>query len=703
MEKRLYTVLKNCESYACFECYLKSMENGEKGDLFECFCKYVLLLHPDYEFDKVYLYDDIPYSIREKFKLPDIDKGLDLLCIKQNCHHYGVQCKFRSDKNKIISWKELSTYPAMLFKCDINYGIFMTNGNDICEELKNTNKIINIYGSFWKKKINKQFIYKILNKIRGNCNILNKINENWEELMKYKPYAYQQEIINKTVEHYQTKNKGKIIMACGTGKTLTSYFCVEKLNYKKVIVIVPSLYLLSQFYMEWSSQMDMVSLLIGSDCDQKISDTLGFIITTSEEKIIEWIEKHKEAKYIFTTYQSADKLKNAIIKTKSNFDICIFDEAHKTTGVHGHGFATFLEEMCYIKKKMFLTATPKVYESNCDQVYSMDNIEQYGETIVDISLSKAIKMKLLTDYQIITPITNNKQIEQFLEVNDIVLCETDKYDSYSISASIVLLKSIQKYNNIRKILTYHRTINESLKFCKILKILIDKLKLEINITHLDGTFSMTKKKNIIREFEESKMVYVICSAKVLSEGIDIKCVDTVVFVSPKKSIVDIIQCIGRCLRLYNGKIISNILVPVIITNLDEDDNYSNLWNIIRAIDISDKSLMEYVVLKNKGVSRGRKFNWNIDPILNETKLNPINYQEWYESIKLIFYKRLDIRKLRKELLFEYCDIYKKVPIRTTKYKKQPIGKWFQTQKTKINSSQDKAYILLSKMNMLRIR
>jgi len=66
---------------------------------------------------------------------------------------------------------------------------------------------------------------------------------------------------------------------------------------------------------------------------------------------------------------------------------------------------------------MFLTATPKIYKGNSDNVYCMDNIKQYGDTIAEFDLAKAIEIGKLTDYQIITPVTNNEQIKQFIEMS----------------------------------------------------------------------------------------------------------------------------------------------------------------------------------------------------------------------------------------------------------------------------------------------
>src|SRR5271163_908515 len=136
--KLLHDTLNNSDNITDFLKSINSFKNKEKGDILEYLSLIILKEHPYFKkkFKEVYLQKDIPNSINKKLKLPDKDKGIDLLAIDDKDVKYSVQCKYRSDTEKIIPWNELSTFPGLTFTCNINNAIFITNCNDVCKELK---------------------------------------------------------------------------------------------------------------------------------------------------------------------------------------------------------------------------------------------------------------------------------------------------------------------------------------------------------------------------------------------------------------------------------------------------------------------------------------------------------------------------------------------------------------------------------------
>jgi superfamily II DNA or RNA helicase len=685
IKDKLYKSFENIISYSDWQININTIVGTKKkGDLFEYLCYYILLTHPYYNFTEVYLYDYIPNNIMDKLKLPERDKGIDLLCVKDG-KYYGVQCKYRSDRDTIIAWQDLSTFPALCFTSGLNYGIFMTNCFEVCTDLLNKDNIINVYGNFWDT-IDNAYISMLKNYI-GTGEI------------KYKPFVERpyQKLITDEADKYFHKNdqynsRGILALACGLGKSVQSWFIKERLSCNYTIVIVPSLILLSQFYLEWSKQRKINALLVGSSASNEILDTAGIILTTDLNTIVNWISACEGDKYIFCTYQSSDVLKKAILKTKVLPDLCIFDEAHNTATSEDSVFSTLLSDGVDIMYRLFMTATPKVYKGARDDVYCMEDEETYGKTIYEITMRDAIDMKLLTDYQIITPVVSDEQVEEYIKMNKYVINEKKSYESTMIASAIMLLKLMQdKKDTVKKVLTYHSyssskvsgkgTIKQSAEsFCVLLQNLVKIMKLDIEVDWLDGTFSVKKRNKILDQFKQSGKQSIVCSARILNEGINIQCVDTVMFVSPKQSVKDVIQCTGRALRLYEGKTIANVIVPIIIDN-DEGSNtksesFVSLWDIVRAIGTQDHVIIEYFKEMSIKKSNGTRFNWLIET-LNEVVIeNHINIVQWTSDISYDCWKRSDNFDVMWEQLSTWVNINGKLPYEKSNDKtEKQLGQW----------------------------
>jgi predicted helicase len=666
VKQTLHDFIQNIKSYEKWHKKLNDLKDNKiKGNLFEYFCYYILLIHPYYNFDNVYLYDFIPNTLIKSLKLPPKDKGIDILAIK-NGKYYGIQCKWRSNRHNIIPWGELSTFPALCFKAKLNYGMFITNCYEVCDDLMHTDHIINVCGDFWDT-IDNDFMKKLRLYIKMNAII----NDPYKEL----PH---QEIITNEAEEYfviDENTKGILSMACGTGKSLQAWFIKERLKCNRTIVVVPSLLLLSQIYLEWSKQDTLKALLIGSSADNEIKETHGLILTTETDVIKKWLLDNKDNYTVFTTYQSSDILKDAINKNKIDVDLCIFDEAHNTATSENSIFGVMVGDDFKVKYKLFMTATPKVYKGARDDVYCMDNAEVYGNTIYELTMRDAIEKKLLCDYQIVTSVVSNEQIEAFINMNKYVINGKKTYDSHTLASAIMLLNLMKDKKTVRKVLTYHSYATTKQKknivtqsaesFCNLLQELITLMKLDIEVDWLDGTFPMPKRKKILDQLQFSKKQSIVCSAKVLNEGINIKCVDSVMFVSPKKSVKDVIQCTGRALRLYEGKLMANVIIPIIIDNEPESnvksESFISMWDIIRAIGTQDDVIVEYFKEMSTNRVNNTKFNWMIhtlNDIIPEVK---IDIDKWMSDISYSCWKRLDNFDVKFEEFKLWVENHNKLP------------------------------------------
>ncbi len=745
---------------------ISKLKPKEKGDIFELITYYIFKLSPilNNKLQNIWLYNDIPIKIKRDLKLPDKDKGIDLLAIIDD-EYYAIQSKFRQNKDSIVPWADLSTFFGLSFGINnkIKGGFLVTNTYDLCDEVVISNKVEPIYGDFFDNLPNNFFsnIIKIINK------------QKIDDYISKTPLKHQQECINNCDDYYKNHKRGYIEMACGSGKTLTSYWIDKKLGNKLTLVLVPSLYLLSQFYQDWVNQSYSENtkinyILVGSDADVS-EDTKyksnGLILELDTKNIKQLIEKHKNEKtVIISTYQSSDKLFNTV----DSFDFAIFDEAHKTVGQVGKQFSLMIKDSdcseqieddesennrsnddgseeyhsdemeesdseesdssesdseeddmeendgidendnkIIINKRLFMTATPKNYAGNFDdeQIISMDNEKFYGKEIYSYNTGMAIQDKRLVDYQLLTMVAINKDIQKSIISNKLVKYKKllDSEESNYLAIVLIILKKIHD-GTCNHMVTYHNAIKRSKKFAELLtKINQELYKEDIFIESLDGSFSMAKRNRIIKEFANNKKG-ILCSARVLNEGVNIPIIDSVCFVDNRNSTIDIVQCIGRSLRLYNDKKMANIVVPMFVNNLDdvmENSTFGGIVSILKALKSTDQSIVEYFVAKdnNKKVN-GRKIikYETYEKITRDIK---INLENWSKNIETATWKMIDPFEETYDRLKNWIDQNKRIPsISSKKLEEKRLGQWCSNKRNdkKINKLDENKIKKLEELN-----
>ena len=248
---------------------------------------------------------------------------------------------------------------------------------------------------------------------------------------------------------FQTADRGKMIMACGTGKTFTSLKIAEALAGKgsRVLFLVPSLSLLSQTLTEWTqeSTTPLHSFAVCSDSDvgkkrgkdddtvQTYTHELRYPATTNAKSLAQEMAKRHDAQHmsvVFSTYHSIDVISNAQKDFGlTDFDLIVCDEAHRTTG------ATFGDDdesnfvkvhdadFIKAKKRLYMTATPRIYadsakaaaEKDNVALCSMDNEAQYGKELFVITFSEAVERKLLVDYKVLVLAVEESHVRRSLQ------------------------------------------------------------------------------------------------------------------------------------------------------------------------------------------------------------------------------------------------------------------------------------------------
>ena len=255
-------------------------------------------------------------------------------------------------------------------------------------------------------------------------------------LNKRKVRPYQAETINQTILGFKNNDRGKLIMACGTGKTFTSMKIVEQYPGKGglVLFLVPSLSLLSQTLTDWKRNCYIHINAFAVCSDNKIGkadpskldaltsiDQLSYPATTDANtlqiKVQNALYKKDELTVIFSTYQSIQVISDAQNKGMPEIDLIICDEAHRTAGNYfeddqkEESYFTKVHDNQFIKakKRLYMTATPKIYgkiskeqaESSDLVLFSMDDESIFGPTFSTVSFTRAIDLGCLVDYKVV--------------------------------------------------------------------------------------------------------------------------------------------------------------------------------------------------------------------------------------------------------------------------------------------------------------
>lgn len=363
--------------------------------------------------------------------------------------------------------------------------------------------------------------------------------------------------------------------------------------------------------------------------------------------VYEKAQKENKRFIIFSTYQSALRIKEAQEAGLNGIDLIICDEAHRTVGAmyssnerdDKNAFTLcHSDKNIKAKKRLYMTATPKVYSESSkakakesdNVIYSMDDEEIFGEEIYTLNFSKAIALDLLTDYKVIilavrkenlSGVTNsvNKKISQLKAegtkldkklINNEFVCKIVGTHKGLAKQDLIVLDEKNKEDNDLKDQKDTFVSQRAINFCKsiqtsknikdsfetIMECYDEELKkksfknLQISIDHIDGTMNCKERLEKLENLNQFQpnTCKVLSNARCLSEGVDVPALDSIVFFDGKSAMVDIIQAVGRVMRKAKRKKRGYIILPIAleeseIKNLDEAVNNTNFKNIWKVI------------------------------------------------------------------------------------------------------------------------
>lgn len=507
--------------------------------------------------------------------------------------------------------------------------------------------------------------------------------------------AHQHDAVRAVMEGlaHEGHDRGKLIMACGTGKTFTALKLAERWTNERcggtstILFMVPSLALLQQTLDEWSRERDpeigFRAFAVGSDGNvgrrknddltSVLMEDLGAPATTDGGKLAELLgdlgEEHEGMTVVFSTYQSIDAVSTAQKLRGDTFDLVICDEAHRTTGVT---LATDTDESHFVKihdndviqadKRVYMTATPRIFAPEVKnaarqkdaELVSMDDESLFGPLFYRIGFDEAVRKGLLTDYKVVVlGISEDEIIEGMqrdLAVGGHELQITDI--AKLVGCWAALAKRDDKTSGgefgedrapMRRAVAFAKDIATSKKVAVDFEMLVDGYlsniendddtdDLTVRVDHVDGTMNATKRGELLdwlkadaeADVAGRPVARVLTNARCLSEGVDVPSLDAVLFLSPRKSQVDVVQAVGRVMRRAEGKRLGYIVLPIAIPAgvkpeeaLNDNERYTVVWQVLQALRAHDERLDAAI---NQSVLTGTPPE---QVLINRVRLEPI--------------------------------------------------------------------------------
>jgi predicted helicase len=607
MKKSIHDILEEFREAA--------IHKRDLGDRFErLICQY-LKLDPLYaeRFSDVWLWNEWP----KKGNVGDV--GIDIVAEERATGEYcAIQCKFYLPDHNLAK-QDIDSFFTAAGKS------FFTS----CMIVSTTDK--------WGKNAEEALTNQSKPVTRLRVQDLDASPVDWTQFSLSRPQdlhlrakkklrEHQQFALKDVADGFAKADRGKLIMACGTGKTFTALKIAEHLAPKgHVLFLVPSLSLMSQSLREWTAEatQQIHSLAVCSDAsigkkitkggDNDSADIttydLAFPATTSARQImrqykgVKDIETKKKATphmtVVFSTYQSIQAVSEAQKAGLPEFDLIICDEAHRTTGVtlSGEDESHFVKvhdaKFLKGKKRLYMTATPRIYSDDTKtkakdaeaELCSMDDPAVFGEDFHRLGFGESVAKNLLSDYKVLVLAVDEKYVtrtfqRQIADANN----ELNLEDAVKITGCWNgLAKKLDRASTpsdlqddsgpMHRAVAFSRSIKDSKAFCDKFAQIIDAYRtthpdedpLKCELDHVDGTFHALRRNALLDWLKEplpADTCRILSNARCLSEGVDVPALDAVLFLNPRNSIVDVVQSVGRVMRKAEGKKYGYIILPI---------------------------------------------------------------------------------------------------------------------------------------------
>ena len=606
---------------------------AEKGRLFERLMKTYFGQDPVYQdrFSDVWLW---PEWAALQPGIDGNDTGIDLVAAERDGGYCAIQCKCYAPGTR-ISKAHLDSFISAAAREPFTSHLVVDTGDE------------------WGPNAR-----KTIEGLKSPCTVLrfgDLANRpfDWPDLVHQQPerLAYrgepfslrphQRAACDDVTSGFAEHDRGKLIMACGTGKTFTALRIAETTagTGGAVLYLVPSISLFQQSMREWATQRAIPHRYIGicsdtragrNDEDASLQE-LEIPVTTEPAAITQALREAPAdvMTVVFCTYHSLGLVERAQDDGAPPFNLILCDEAHRTTGIERPGDKTspFVlihdEARIRARKRLYMTATPRLYTegarakaaSHSVEVFSMDDPETYGPQFHRLPFSRAVEHDLLSDYRVVVLAMSEGHVDAALQAH---LAAGGGEINLTDAAKIVgCWRALQNPENkpsdngpirpLARAIAFTNTINASKRLeahwdgivgqaVALLPEAEQAAAFRCETRHVDGKHHALDRKARIEWLKGSSQggCRILSNARCLSEGIDVPALDAVLFMSPRNSQVDIVQAVGRAMRKAEGKEYGYIVLPVAVpagvapeAALNDNERFAAVWSVLRALRSHD--------------------------------------------------------------------------------------------------------------------
>ena len=616
-----------------------ALDERDKGDKFERLVLNLLRTEPEWvnRFSEVWLWSEWP----GREGRPDV--GIDLVAKHRDRDGYAaIQCKFYDPTHR-VSKGDLDTFLSASGGREFVSRYFFDTADN------------------WNGNALETARYQAVPVQRVDLAYLDEARVDWSQFSWSTPEVlvptgpkrlrpHQEQALKDVRAGLEQWNRGKMIMACGTGKTFTSLKIAEDIVGPggSVLFLVPSIQLLSQSLREWmqEAEVDIRPFAVCSDVrvgrkttDEGEISTIDLTepATTDAETLVARMSVGRRATprmtVVFSTYQSIDVIAEAQRQGLGEFDLVICDEAHRTTGVtlaagdDSHFVKVHDNDVIQASKRLYMTATPRVFGEEVRRkateaeavLADMNDEAVYGPELHRLGFGDAVEADLLTDYKVVVLAVDEKYVaENFQHAmatsGEIALGDAAKLlGCWNGLAKHFVDPAEQEVDPapMRRAVAFAKDIRASQQASASFPVLVDRAVdgdpdggkegrrgPRVEAVHVDGTMGVQERNKHLAWLKADNpddSCRVLTNARCLSEGVDVPALDAVMFLTPRGSQVDIVQAVGRVMRKVPGKKLGYIILPVVVPSgvpaaeaLNDNKRYQVVWQVLQALRSHDE-------------------------------------------------------------------------------------------------------------------
>ena len=575
--------------------------------------------HP--ELTKAWMWGEWPGKLKAGLKG---DKGVDLVAETRDKQLVAIQVKFRRDPNDPVTAPEVQKLVGSYRK---HFTLFALASNawsatrGVSEAVGDEDAMLILR----EQLLESSYDWAAKKSIKRT---------------QFTPFPFQKVAAENVRKALEKGGRAQIVMACGTGKTVTMLLAAEALDAQRVLVLAPTLLLVKQLRDEWISKRrpdrEWASLAVcsdigdGMDASEIAPAEFGAPPTTNPDDIAAFLKKPGR-RVVFGTYASSDRIAKAQKKAGvPAFDLAVADEAHRIAGVVSAKDKSERSQRVMLEEKeikavrrLFATATPRITGSKKTRdgddilIESMDDESRFGKVAHSVTFQEAVKLKRLVPYKLVVTIVTNDEVADAVQNRRFIDVNGKPYAADEVATAIAIRRAYKDLG-ISKIISYHSRVAGARAFADLITQVPGRGKAPVT-EHVAGSMPVNDRRQVLNRLANATDPYLVTNARCLTEGIDVPALDAVAFADPRRSQVDIVQAVGRAMRRPMGtskKTTGYIILPVYLTKKElkdpeaavEGSAFEPVLQVLRALKDHDPFMARFMakVLVEKGKKRRQR-------------------------------------------------------------------------------------------------